>query len=403
MQGLVGKQLSMSARRDKRNGRWFFRKMIRLSDGRKVRISGVPTTCGLPDTKVGAEEAERLAITRVLQTGEVKPTPPPPEPKKEIPTIKEFAPLFMEISRLTNKASALVAKETALRLHIVPRLGDLRLHEVTYAVVADFSMAIAKAPRGLASRQVRDAPDIDKPLHPKTVNNILKVLHRMLVVARKRQLIATVPDFEWMRGPAPTFRFFTPDEVDKILWAAQPNWRPLIAFAARVGLRIGELVALRWEDVYLDSGLIVVRQSEYRRTLNPPKSGHAREVPITPETVELLRRLGERKPGPFVFSTAEGSMVCRHRADRELRRACLVAGLPPSGFHVLRHSFASNLVDEDVNMKAIQEMLGHSSLQMTERYAHLRKHKLRDAVTRLDRGLSWFGRPVAAAATNDSN
>jgi integrase len=393
----------MTVRRDKRNGHWLFRKQIRLFDGRKVRIFGVPTTHGLPDTRVGAEEAERLAISRVLETGEVKPTPPPPEPKEEIPTIKEFAPLFMEISRLTNKASGLVAKETALRLHIVPRLGDLRLHEVTFAVVEDFAMAIAKAPRGLASRQVRDAADIDKPLHPKTVNNILKVLHRMLVIARKRQLIAAVPDFEWMRAPAPTFRFFTPEEVDKILWAAQPKWRPLIVFAARAGLRIGELVALRWEDVYLDSGLIVVRQSEYRRTVNTPKSGQAREVPITPETVELLRRLGHHKPGPYVFSTADGNMVCRHRADRELRRACLVAGLPPSGFHVLRHSFASNLVDEDVNMQAIKEMLGHSSLRMTERYAHLRKHKLRDAVTRLDRGLTWFGSPVASAAIDDSN
>ena len=58
----------MSARRDKRYGHWYYRKQIRIADGRVIRIFGVPTTIGLPDNKAGAEQAERLHLDRVLKT-----------------------------------------------------------------------------------------------------------------------------------------------------------------------------------------------------------------------------------------------------------------------------------------------------------------------------------------------
>jgi hypothetical protein len=75
----------MSVRRDRRYGHWLYRKQIRTSDGRTVRIFGVPTKIGLPDTRTGAEQAERLHLDRVLKTGEVTQTPPPP---KEVPKVR---------------------------------------------------------------------------------------------------------------------------------------------------------------------------------------------------------------------------------------------------------------------------------------------------------------------------
>src|SRR5688572_13144284 len=75
----------MSVRRDKRFGSWFYRKWVRTSDGRKVRIFGTPKAEGLPETRVGAEEAERRAITRVLETGEQKQL----ATCTEVPTVRE--------------------------------------------------------------------------------------------------------------------------------------------------------------------------------------------------------------------------------------------------------------------------------------------------------------------------
>ena len=74
----------MSVRRDKRFGTWFYRKWVRTPDGRKVRIFGTPKAEGLPETRVGAEEAERRAITRVLNTGEQNRLVATP---KEVPTV----------------------------------------------------------------------------------------------------------------------------------------------------------------------------------------------------------------------------------------------------------------------------------------------------------------------------
>ena len=354
--------------------------MLRLPDGRRVRIFGVPTTCGLPNTKVGAEEAERLTIARVLATGDVKPTPPPQPVKKEVPTVRAFSVTFLEHSRMVNKVSTYNANEMCFRIHINPALGNLRLCDVSYAVLADFTLALASAPRGNISRR-----KCDKPLHPKSINNILKVFHRMLVIARKRKLIDELPEFEFLKVPAPPFRFFPLEEIDRILAAAAPRWRPMIALASRTGLRIGELIGLRWEDVNLDSQVLVVRQAITKGVLTTPKSGKPREVPISDETTQILRSIQHTR-GPFVFARADGGHVNQSRATEALRAACVAAKITPAGWHTLRHSFASNLAESDTSLKAIQEMLGHSSIKETERYAHLRKHHLRASVTRLDRG-----------------
>ena len=101
LQGLVGKRLDMSVRRDKRWNTWFYRKTVRTPNGRVVRIYGTPKAEGLPETRAGAEEAERRAITRVLNTGTA--TKPVPE-RKEVPTVRELSKIFIETSQIKNKA-----------------------------------------------------------------------------------------------------------------------------------------------------------------------------------------------------------------------------------------------------------------------------------------------------------
>jgi len=102
-QTLVERKLEMSVRRDKRFGTWFYRTWVRTSDGRKVRIFGTPKADGLPENRVGALEAERRAIARVLETGDPKPVV---ETKEEVPTIEEFHKVFLATSAIINKPSS---------------------------------------------------------------------------------------------------------------------------------------------------------------------------------------------------------------------------------------------------------------------------------------------------------
>jgi integrase len=373
----------MSARRDQRNGHWFFRKQVRFPDGRRERIFGVPTTDGLPDTKAGALEAERLAIHRVLTNGSAKP-PPPPEPKKEIPTLEKFAPLFLELSSVANKPSSVASKELALRLHIVPRLGTLRLDEIRYADVEDLKLYL--------STVVRRA---GKPLKAKTVNNVMATLHRLLVVAKKRSLLSALPEFERIRCPAPEFDFLSFEEAPRLIEAARSEWRTLITFALRTGLRRGELLALRWQDVDLHAGKLVVRQSVVRGIVDVPKSGKTREVPLSAATVAMLKAHRHLR-GPLVFCDEGGGFLKVAKLNRVMESACKRAGLRHIGWHMLRHTFASHLAMRNVPLKAVQELLGHASIQMTMRYAHLSPSVSRSAVDLLDS-------PGVAAGWQQSN
>ena len=362
----------MSARRDKRTGHWFFRRMVRLPDGRRERIFGVAARYGQPDTKAGALEAERLEVQRVLSTGEVKPTPPPEVAKKEVPTLKTFAATFLETSGVSNKPSTVASKELVLRCHILPRMGSLRLDEISYEQVEDLKIA-------LATSTIKKG----KLRRPKTVNNVLKTLHRLLVVAKKRGLISSLPEFEPIRCPPPEFDFLSFEEASRLIEGARDEWRTLITFALRTGMRRGELVALRWQDVDLEAGKVLVRQTIWRGIIGLPKNHKPREIPLSANVVAMLKAHRHLR-GALVFCDEGGEYLRVNKLNRVMETACKRAGLRHIGWHVLRHTFASHLAMRNVPLKAVQELLGHASIQMTMRYAHLSPTVSRSAVDLLE-------------------
>jgi len=335
-----------------------------------VRILGTPKSEGLPETRTGAEEAECRAIARVLETGDPKPVV---ETKEEVPTIEEFHKVFLATSSIINKPSSVDSKEKLLRFHIVPRLGHLRLNEVTYAVIEDFKLALA----------VKLENKSAKTLSGKTINNVLTVLRRMLVVARKRGLIEFVPDVEWLKSERPEFDFLNFDEADRLLAAAHGEWRTMILTALRTGMRHGELIGLRWEDVDLVAGRIVVRQNVVNGKIGTPKSGKPREIPLGIEVRTALKEHRHLR-GSLVFCDMNGELLGTVDTRLPLWRACKKAGLRQIGYHMLRHSFASHLVMRGASLKAVQELLGHSSIQMTMRYAHLAPEVVNETVRLLD-------------------
>lgn len=367
----------MPVRRDPRSGGWFFRKQVRMPDGRRVRIFGVPQSFGLANTKVGAEEAERREIMRVLNSGVVKPAPPE---AKEVPTIKEFSTVFLDVSRVDNKPSSVDTKAAILRAHVLPFFGAQRLDEVTYSTIQDFKIHT-----------------IAKGLSKKSTNNCLTVLRRMLVIARKRGLIESVPEIEWLKAPKPDFDFLDFDEADRLLTAAEGEWLTMLLVALRTGMRQGELLGLRWQDVDLVAGRIVVRQNIVRGRVGTPKSGKPREIALGDEVLAALKSHRHLR-GELVFCDDGGRFLSKEECKHPLWRACKRAGLRRVGWHTMRHSFASHLVMRGAQLKAVQELLGHATIQMTMRYAHLAPEVTRDAVRLLDRCPGFRGSGVAADA-----
>lgn len=342
---------------------WRYRKRVKLPDGRVERISGTPAI----NTKQAAEGAGRAHIERTLNPA----TRAPESVKKAVPTFDEFAEQFLSVATTKNKPSEVASKEMILRVHLQPAFGRLRLDQISYAQIQDYIATKVKAGRS------------KKPLSKKTVNNHLTVLRRLLMVAKKRGLIEAVPEIEWLRAPKPEFDFLSFQEADRLVAAADGEWATMILVGLRTGLRQGELLALRWQDVDLKSGLLSVRRSVTRGIITEPKSGKGRDIPLGDAVLAALKAPRHLR-GEMVFCTVDGRMLRKNECKHPLWRACRRAGIRQVGWHVLRHTFASHLVMRGVPLKAVQELMGHATIDMTMRYAHLSPHVVREAVKVLD-------------------
>jgi integrase len=249
---------------------------------------------------------------------------------KEVPTLHDFVPTYIATSRAKNKPSSVYAKEMLLRQHILPRLGNLRLDRVTYAVIEDFKLALGETPIANVTRRKNGEPGraTGRLLGQKSINNVLTVLRRMLSIARKRGLIATVPEVEWYRPPPPDFDFFSFEEAHRLVAGAEGEGRTMLLVAVRTGLRLGELLGLRWQDVDLVAGRLMVRQSIVRGVVGTPKSGKAREVALGDEVVRALKAHRHLR-GPLVFCDADGAALRVPPARWIIQRACKDGGAAP--------------------------------------------------------------------------
>jgi integrase len=192
-------------------------------------------------------------------------------------------------------------------------------------------------------------------------------------------------------------RILEPEEIRKLLEAAPTKYRPLIETAVFTGLRLGELLGLKWGDVDLSRGVIRVhRQLTQLGELAEPKTASSkRQVVVFPQLARMLRehRLGSRFSGEddFVFATEAGTpFLWGNVGKRGLKKAAEGAKLnrpgEPLRMHDLRHCFASMLIREGADVVFVARQLGHANPAITLGiYAHLfdsetQATKMRDAL-----------------------
>jgi integrase len=229
---------------------------------------------------------------------------------------------------------------------------------------------------------------------PATINRELGVLSSALNYARREWGWEIPNPTSGRKLPVPEgrVRWLSPAQAAVLIQAAEsepkaPHLADFIQLALHTGMRSGELLGLEWQRIDLHGGLIHL---EGRHT----KAGKRRSIPINRDArMALLNRARFRAEycpaSQWVFCAVDGSRI--QSVKRSFGTACRRAGIEDFHIHDLRHSCAAWLVTAGVPLPEVRDLLGHSTVEMTERYAHLAPENVRAAVTRLEEFKSQFG------------
>ena len=258
-------------------------------------------------------------------------------------------------------------------------LGTVKLTHLRESHVREWHKAISKRPAearpGKNKVNVRKSDERQRKV---TANRELSYLKAVLNYVHARNKIAT--DEAW-RNIEPfanvesaIIRFYTHDEVERLLNACAPDFRDLVHGALMTGARFGDLVIMRVGHYNPQNQSVFIER---------PKNDRPRHVPLSAEGAALFQRLCLGKAGgDLIFQRADGQPWGRSHQTRPMHDACEAAHIDgPARFHLLRHTFASALVTRGVPLQFVCDLLGHHSITVTQRfYAHLAPSALADAV-----------------------
>ncbi len=260
------------------------------------------------------------------------------------------------------KPSARRGYEQALRLRVLPALGAHKLADVR---TPDVQLLVDRWQAA--------------GLSPSVIRNTLLPLRVIYRRALARGLVAANPtnalELPAVRGRRD--RIASPTEAARLLAALGAPERTIWAMAMYAGLRLGELRALRWQDVDLAAGVIHVRRSwdPQEGEVAPKSRAGKRRVPIPARLRdELLEHRMTKSPATpqLVFARSDGSPLNPATINARATCAWRAASLKPIGLHEARHTFASLMIAAGVNAKALSSYLGHANIAVTfDRYGHL--------------------------------
>ncbi len=326
------------------------------------------------DSRRGAEAFEHLLKQKLLSKGSLED----PKTEKER-TFEEFSKEWFKLYVLVNcKYSDQLTKESLIRVHLVPFFGKMKLKEITSKSVEQF-------------KRQQSTTDLD----PKTINNHLGVLSKILRTAVEWGDLDTIPFIKRLKTQVKEVPFLTDEECSKLLTdMVEPQWTFMFFVGLNTGMRLGELRGLRWEAIDFNQHTITVKQSIVRGRITSPKNHKTRVIPMTPILDNTLFAM--RQTSGWVFNQTDDDLNVAKRAADGLARMCKRNGIERIGWHRLRHTFASRLVILGVAIYPVQKLLGHSSIKMTERYAHLSPNVLQEAVAVLSIENPNFGQYVGS-------
>ena len=296
------------------------------------------------------------------------------DPARRIPTLDEYLPRFQMTRKGRSgaqiRATTLALSEDQYDKYLRPSIGRLRLDQFDEEIVADWYDSL--------------------PNRPAQRRQLYSLLKAMLNSAVRRKIIRSNPCQVPEAGKQPpsgrrVFRY--PDCVR--VWAQLPDdLRALAQIAFYAHLRLGEVLALRWMDVDLDSGLVQVHQTvsevHNEQVVTGTKTGIARQVQLSPNGRAILREYAETRTGPqgvytlpegrgvsdHIFTRPDGGVLRHFHVGGAWKRARVAASLADLRFHDLRHVGLTMLAEDKMSLDYIMKRAGHTTYAAALVYMH---------------------------------
>lgn len=314
------------------------------------------------------------------------------EPEADPTAMSVWANDWVEKYVEDRKPQTLKSYRSAVKLYIVPYFQDTPITDIRPRSVQDFVYWLKK---------------LDKGLSAKTIRNITGVLHKCFDTARRFELINSNPadNVELPPKKRPDLVYLEPGRIPTLLHYTEPDrFNVLIKTALYSGIRQGELLALRWEDVDFVAGEIHVHRSKNGFTPaggvmfnDTTKNGKDRYVHIPASLIAILQRhkaeQTERRMllGPayennrLVFAYDDGTPINARTVSKHFKNCAEAAGLDGLRFHDLRHTYAVMNLQAGIDIKVISENLGHYSTAFTyDVYSFVTRGTNRAAMDTLD-------------------
>jgi len=254
-----------------------------------------------------------------------------------------------------RKPSTIRGYRSTIEAHLLPAFGEMAIEDVTTEVIEQWAAGLSAAQR----------------------HKLLIQMHGILGRAKKVYGLQVNAAAEVERFPVKAsgdIQVFSPEEVWALVRAAESEQDAAVFLtAAFTGLRMGELLALRWRDVDFAGEAVRVRASYYLGQLTTPKSGKVRAVPLAPAVATALAGLSRREDwvgdDDLVFVGVAGGYLDGSALRRRYKLALAAAGLRSLRFHDLRHTFGTRMIAK-ADIRRVQEWMGHADVQTTMRYLH---------------------------------
>lgn len=300
-------------------------------------------------------------------------------------TVKSLMAMWLSLRSTEIKASSYQRYQTLIEGQIIPRLGQIRVSNLTAEIISSFLKELMEHGR----------LDGTGGLSASTVSGIMGVLRSALRLASKQYAVRDIAVFD-VKGPAvrqPPAKTLNSGECESLVRCvmAEPDLSgAAYLLALNCGLRLGEICGLMWSDISFTEGTLTVNRTALRireegktiLVVQPPKTENAnRSIPLTFSMLRLLAQLrNNAKDSTFVFTGTKKPLEPRTLEKRFLR-FLKEHGLRCINLHGLRHTFATRCIEEAIDAKTVSELLGHSHVKMTlQRYVHPSMETKRKAV-----------------------